>query len=306
MRVFKLIFVFIILSTYVIQFLAAQDRPAQRGAILDAMRRRQALKELRQVSGITIKQNIPYCEDPDPLQKLDIYYPINHENPVPVMIHIHGGGWRTGDKNQMKNHGIFYASHGILFVTINYRLSPKVHHPAHVEDCATAVSWVFNHVDELGGDRNRIFVSGHSAGAHLAALLGTSPAYLQKYNLSPQMIAGVIAVDAASFNLLSRTAERLEQYFVRQAFGSDEGTLKDASPFYNVSVKEGYPKFLLLNTSNRVNAVLEGKAFIDKLKSAGCDAQIVVVDGHTHKDMNTAMYDESDPVGNRILKFILK
>ncbi len=187
----------------------------------NTFRQRSKLLHGRMQNGMTVKTDINYTEARDRLQTLDIYYPAPHENLVPILMHIHGGGWSIGDKRMMKNHGLFYAGHGIIFIAINYRLSPKVQHPAHIQDCAAAFSWIYAHAEELGGDKNRIFVSGHSAGAHLAALLGTNAAYLQQYNLLPTNIAGVIGVDAASYNLLTPTSEKLNKHFIALAFGWD-------------------------------------------------------------------------------------
>jgi arylformamidase len=307
MKVFKFIFAIIFLSTIFPQYLAAENMVAQRDGLLKDWREKgQAAKKLDAISAnVTTKLDVPYLNDNSPLHKLDIYSPAQKDKPLSVLVHIHGGGWKMGDKKMMKETGMFYASQGILFITPNYRLSPEVQHPAHVEDCAAALSWVFDHVTELGGDKSRIFLSGHSAGAHLAALLGTNAAYLQKYNIEPGQLGGVISVDTASFNLLSDDNETLVKRFVKQAFGTDEKVLKGASPFYNVTDKGSYPKFLIFNTTNRESAAKGGKKFADKLKSAGCDVQFVPVDAHTHKDMATGMYDASDPVGSGLLQFIL-
>ena len=256
-------------------------------------------------AAITIKTDISYLNDTNPKHTLDIYFPPEQNHLSPVLVHIHGGGWKIGDKKMMKNTGIFYASKGILFITPNYGLSPAVQHPAHIEDCAAALAWVFKHVIELGGDKKRIFLSGHSAGAHLAALLGTNKKYLNKYNIKPQNLAGVIPVDTASFNLLSENNERLVKRFIKQAFGIDEVILKEASPFYNVTEKMDCPWFLILNTTNRKNAAKGGKDFAVKLKNAGCNAFFIPVNNHTHKEMAIGMYDESDPVAKAVLDFIL-
>lgn len=272
----------------------------------NTFRQRQKLLRGRMRNDITIKTDISYTDVPDRLQTLDIYYPAPHENPEPILVHIHGGGWSTGDKRMMRHHGLFYAGHGIIFIAVNYRLSPKVQHPSHIQDCAAAFAWVYAHAKEIGGDRNRIFVSGHSAGAHLAALLGTNSTYLQQYNISPKALAGVIGVDAASYDLLTPTSEKLNKRFIMQAFGIDHEILQSASPYYNVVDHQAYPPFLLLNTSVRMEAAVAAKRFADKLHSVHCAAQIVVVGGHTHEEMNSAMYNESDTVGREILRFILK
>jgi acetyl esterase/lipase len=253
---------------------------------------------------ITSQLNVPYLNDDNPKHRLDIYFPNNRNKPLAVLVHIHGGGWRTGDKRLMKTTGEFYASQGILFITPNYRLSPRVMHPAHVEDCAAALAWVFDHVTELGGDRSRIYLSGHSAGAHLAALLGTNHKYMLKYNIQPSELAGVIPVDTASFNLLSNDNERIVARLVRKAFGTKKLILKNASPYHNVNKRAVYPEYLILNTTNRAAATRGAKAFSDKLIAAGHEARFVAVENHTHKEMAQGMYDASDPVGKAILQFI--
>jgi acetyl esterase/lipase len=287
-------------------FSYAQEPGGRRGRLLKAWReKRQAEERLEaQAVGVTRKLNVPYSGDKSPAHELDIYSPGGKG--LTVLVHFHGGGWKFGDKRMMKATGLFYASRGVLFVAPNYRLSPGVRHPAHVEDCAAALAWVFGHLSEWGGDRGRVFVSGHSAGAHLAALLGTAPAYLGKHGLKPSDLAGVIADDTASFDLLSGDNEGLVKRFVEEAFGSDEKTLKEASPFSHAAGAGAYPKFLVLNTTNREAAVRGGKAFVEKLKGAGGDALFVPVAGHTHAEMASGMFDAADPVGSAILKFMGK
>ena len=283
MKLLKVIFAIIILSTHFIQNSAAQTVSNK----------------------ITTSLDISYSEDSDPLKKLDIYFPEKKNGNTPVLIHFHGGGWKFGDKSRTKNHGIFYASHGILFISVNYRLSPAVKYPAYIEDCAAAVAWVLENIHDLGGDENRVFISGHSAGAQLAALLATNPTYLQKYNLDPKMLAGVILVDTASFDLMSPNNEKIAKRFVKQAFGTNPQILKSASPLYNISDEVVYPKFLIFASGNRESSMTQGKKFADALKKAGGKAQFIVVKNHSHRDMNSAMYDASDLVGSTILKFIL-
>ncbi len=256
--------------------------------------------------GVTMRLNVPYLKDGDPMHRLDIYFPAKNDTAVPVLVHFHGGGWAMGDKKGMKATGLFYASRGVLFITPDYRLSPEVMHPAHVEDCAAALKWVFDHVRALGGNRHRIYLSGHSAGAHLAALLATNTKYLADYGLNPGDLAGVIPVDTASYNLVSNENERLVKRLVQRAFGTDPKVLRDASPFYGVEEKGKYPDFLVLNTTNRKSGVRGAREFVAKLESAGCHVRFVPVENHTHSEMARGMYSDTDPVGKAILKFILE
>ena len=302
----KMIRVMLLLTAVFCLSAGAQEGIGRGGLMKMWLKRKQDEKKTASLAtNVTTKLDIPYLDDGDPLHKLDVYLPAKTNQPVAVLVHIHGGGWEIGDKKLMKSTGLFYASQGVLFITPNYRLSPKVQHPAHTEDCAAALAWAFSHAAELGGDKSRIFLSGHSAGAHLAALLGTDPAYLQKYGLKITDPAGVIPVDTASFDLTSDENEKLVKGMVKTSFGEDAQVLKAASPLHHVGEKQSYPRFLIFNTTNRAAAAEGGKKFADKLKSVGGNARFVPVSNHTHGEMASGMFDPADPVGSVILKFIL-
>jgi len=253
---------------------------------------------------VSTQLDVPYLNDADRHHTLDVYIPAKKGAPLTVLIHIHGGGWEIGDKSLMKATGLFYASQGVLFVTPNYRLSPAAQHPAHAEDCAAAVAWAFRHAAELGGDSKRIFLSGHSAGAHLAALLATDPSYLQKFGIRPADLAGVIPVDSASYDLTSDANERLVKNFIRNSFGTAPAVLRAASPLHQLSGNKRFPRFLILNTTNRADAAKGAQTFADAFKRAGGEVQFVAVSNHTHSEMATGMYNPADPVGRAILSFL--
>ncbi|MFO1066836.1 MAG: alpha/beta hydrolase [Pirellulales bacterium] len=102
--------------------------------------------------------------------KLDLALPSNTER-FATLIWFHGGGLENGDKADSIASGVVarFTSEGIAVASVNYRLSPKVHYPAYVEDAAAACAFVRNHISEYGGDAGRVFVSGHSAGGYLSA-----------------------------------------------------------------------------------------------------------------------------------------
>jgi arylformamidase len=251
-----------------------------------------------------ITKNIPYSSQPHERKQLDIYTPENIDRKLPVLIHIHGGGWKRGDKKIQSKHGEFYSDHDIIFININYRLTPEVTHPVHAEDCAEAVAWVFQHIEELGGDKDRVFISGHSAGAHLAALLGTDATYLNKYNIQPSQLAGIIPVDTASFDLLSPRNERFVEKLVENAFGTDKTILKAASPMLHVNMNQDYPEFLIFSSGNRYSAIKQGEELSRRLIESGNKANAIVVDGYNHRDMNLGMREAEGPISTAILNFI--
>ncbi len=116
---------------------------------------------------------------PGPAQKLDIYAPANpRENPLDVILFFYGGRWTYGAKEDYRFVGMTFAEKGFLVVIPDYRKYPQVRFPAFVEDAAKALNWVHQHIEEAHGNPRRIHVVGHSAGAHIGALLAADPHYL--------------------------------------------------------------------------------------------------------------------------------
>jgi len=133
----------------------------------------------------------------------DLYYPENVEG-FTTVVWFHGGGLSGGNKwipDELKNKGF-----GI--VAVNYRLYPKVLCPKYIEDAAAAVAWVFNHISEYGGDRNKIFVAGHSAGAYLTGMLGLDKQWLQKYDIDADRIRGLFVLSSSTITHMTIRKER--------------------------------------------------------------------------------------------------
>ncbi len=129
----------------------------------------------------------------DAKDKLDIYMPLGAKG-APVVVYFHGGGLMYGDKSLAQVVAKRLLAKGIGLVSANYRLSPGVMHPAHVQDAAAAMAWVYKNIDEYGGDPRNLYVSGHSAGAYLAALLTLDPRHLQQHEMALSDIRGAIPI----------------------------------------------------------------------------------------------------------------
>lgn len=155
--------------------------------------------------------------------KLDLYLP-ESDKPVPVLMWIHGGGWMIGDRSWYREVGRRFAEQGIGFAAVSYRLSPGVKHPAHIEDCAAAFAWLHANVREHGGDRDRLFVSGQSAGGHLTALLASDPKYLEKHKLPLETIKGSIPMSGVY------RIPPMRWGMFGDSFGSDREVCRLASP----------------------------------------------------------------------------
>jgi len=206
-------------------------------------------------AGLLIKKNICYHPKPghnQSLQSLDIYAP--ESAPVnslyPVILFMHGGGWRASDKNDPlgvhANVCKALAARGLVALNVNYRLAPRVKHPEPARDVAYAVRWTRQNISVYQGNPERLVISGHSAGGHLGALIALDASYLDGIGLSFAGIKGVVGI-CGVYNL-SHFAGRnwmAEHLMTRAAFGNDHGVRAQASPVNHV--RAGVPPFLLLN-----------------------------------------------------------
>lgn len=119
--------------------------------------------------------------------RLDIYYPLDKKN-FSTVVWFHGGGLSAGEKFIPTS----LMNEGFAIVAVNYRLYPKVKCPEYIEDAAAAVAWVFNTIEQFGGDKGKIIVSGHSAGGYLTSMIGLDKTYLKKYGVDADSIAALI------------------------------------------------------------------------------------------------------------------
>lgn len=122
--------------------------------------------------------------------QLDLRYPTNSPG-FATVVWFHGGGLTGG-----RRHFIDLKDPCIAVAAVGYRLSPKAEHPAYLEDAAAATAWVLKNIARYGGDSNKVFVAGHSAGGYLTAMVGMDPRWLAGEGLSNRRLAGLIPVSA--------------------------------------------------------------------------------------------------------------
>jgi acetyl esterase/lipase len=130
---------------------------------------------------------------PDPAQRLDVIAP-NAPGPHPVLVFFHGGGWHSGRAEDYRFVGRAFARAGYVVVLPGYRLVPEGAYPAMLEDGAAALSWVRGNVGALGGDPDRVFLMGHSAGGYIAAMLGLERRWLEHERLPAGFVKGVVGL----------------------------------------------------------------------------------------------------------------
>ncbi len=273
---------------------------------------RTPLGELPPRPPMKVERSIPYNTidgfDPN-LLSFDLYCP-KQGSRHPVIVMIHGGGWQRGDKASLgvvQAKSRHFVANDFVFISINYRLSPDVKHPEHVGDVAAALAYIHDHVAEYGGDPDQLFLIGHSAGAHLAALVATDSRYLQANGKDLSIIDGVILLDSAAFNV-PRLIDELGgspsmEAMYQTAFG-DRDAWKDASPFYHVAAEQGIPPFLIYHSGNRMAGATLSAEFADALNKAGAPALAVHAHDRNHRGMNTCIGRIGDPYTAQIMEFL--
>ncbi len=140
----------------------------------------------------TVKSGIRFS--PEVRHTLDVYVPKRRTEPSPIVIFFYGGSWQEGERANYLFVADALASRGYVTIVPDYRLFPDVRFPAFVEDGAKAVHWVLDHVVDFGGDPDRLYLMGHSAGAHIAAMLTLDESYLAAEGVPVSSIRGTIGI----------------------------------------------------------------------------------------------------------------
>ncbi|MGH8029246.1 MAG: alpha/beta hydrolase, partial [Arenimonas sp.] len=131
---------------------------------------------------------------------------------APVVVFFHGGTWQNGNREDYRFVGAALAAHGVLAIIPDYRKAPAHPFPEFMADAGAAVAWAHAHAHEYGGDPARLFVAGHSAGAHMAALLATDARYLRAVGMQPRQLRGVVGL-SGPYDFLPMTDARLLRVF---------------------------------------------------------------------------------------------
>ena len=218
-----------------------------------------------------VERDVSYSKAGGGLTRLDVYG-LGAGEKGPVVVWVHGGGWERGDKGRGLGKPKAFNERGYVFVTINYRFHPAVTYKEQAGDVAQAVRWVRDHAGDYGGDPGRIFLMGHSAGAHLVALAGTDGRYLESVGLKLSDLSGVVPVDGACYDVPRQIGQAVlpaMKALYTKVFTENEATQKDASPVTHVAGGRGVPPFLILHVARR----RDSKAQSEQLAAARREAQ---------------------------------
>jgi len=242
------------------------------------------------------------------LLSLDIYHYAQSSPPKPVVVYVHGGGFAGGDKaNNMTNKQTLFSSLGYILVSINYRLSPENYstdpnrllYPTHHNDVADAVKWVYDNIGKYGGNNQKIALLGHSAGAQLVALTGTSNLFLPTRGLNLNLIKGVACIDTEGYDVVARGNENNQVYL--NAFGQATTFWFEASPINNLFRGTSYPNFFIAKRGNN-SRIDDSNAFISKLRAVGVLVSEITANQYDHEGINTAIGASGETIVTEPLK----
>lgn len=252
---------------------------------------------------VAVHENIPYKSGSGVSDyerercMLDIYVPDGVGN-YPVIVWFHGGGLTAGDKAGGGQAEIVtgLAARGIGVVSVNYRLSPRARYPAYVEDAAAAVAWTLDNIGAYGGNVNSVFVSGHSAGGYLAAMVGVDEQYLRAAGHGLSELAGLVPI---SGQMVTHATVREER-----GLPANRPIVDAAAPVNHVS-PEAPPFLSMAGSEDEPARAEENRYFAAAMRAAGHrDATYLEFEGRTHGSIVMRIPEEDDPVAAAIVDFV--
>ncbi|WP_296622053.1 alpha/beta hydrolase [Marivirga sp.] len=239
-----------------------------------------------------------------PEKSLNIFSPKKSEELKPVFIFIHGGSWDSGKKELYSFFGKRLARKEIVAVIIDYPLSPEYIISDMTKATAQSVKWVKENIDEYGGDSSQIFVSGHSAGGHLAALLSTKDEYFEPLGIK-NPIKGAILIDAAGLDMY--TFLKKKNYpagtSYLKTFTNDSVIWKEHSPIYFIDDND--PSLLIMMGGNTLPGILSStKRFLEEYRKIVPDPNYHLQEGKKHIPMILQFFNSNNKTYDWIEDFI--
>ncbi len=234
--------------------------------------------------------DVPYGKDPK--QRVDLYFPTAKVTSAPVLLFLHGGGFREGDRKQYGYVGEPFAKHGIITVVASYRLTPGFKHPAQPDDTKAIVAWIHKNIARYGGDPNAIYISGHSAGAILTADVGVDLAWLDAQKVPRSAVRGIVPI-SGSYDL--RASKRFEYLPTPDAEEKASALLHVNAPAPFAIVAYGSLEERLKEPS---------AALVKALTAKGIKAKTLNLEGKDHATAVWELSEENSALTQAILAMI--
>lgn len=227
-------------------------------------------------------------------QGVDYYAPTSPSaEKSPLILFVHGGGWAIGSRERTVHaKPAHFTANGYAFGSLGYRLLPEAPVETQAADVAAGIAYMRGQADRLGFDPDRIILMGHSAGAHLAALVATDPQYAGE---DMAAIQGVVLLDGAGYDVaanMARATNRASQMY-QDAFGNDPERQSALSPITYAGAPDA-PHWLILHVSWRAGSRDQSQALGAALTQAGSDVSVEAVRGTDHGRMNRELGTQGD------------
>jgi len=219
------------------------------------------------------------------------FFPAASAN-APVEVFIHGGYWQALSKDESSFAAPDFVQNGVAFVALNYSLAPKVDLDEIVRQCRHAIAWLYQNANDLGFDKKRIFISGSSAGAHLAAMV-TATNWQRDFGLPNSLIKGCTAVSGV-FDL-----EPLRFTYLNDPLQLDAETVRRHSPLF---LRPGVPTDLIVSWGD--NETAEFKRQSREFAAAWEAREVFEMSGHNHFDVILKLGEATTPLGQAVFRQI--
>ncbi|WP_294119980.1 alpha/beta hydrolase [Sphingomonas sp.] len=241
----------------------------------------------------------------DPKQRLDLVKPAGITR-APVLLFVHGGGWSIGDKAHAAGEKAKWANgQGWAFASANYRLVPQATVEQQAADVASAIAWLRANAAREGLDPDRIVLMGHSAGAHLVALVGTDPQYLKAASVPMGAVKGVVLLDGAGYDVPTQASAEMNivKPMYEAAFTKDPQRQAALSPTRHAEAPN-VARWLILPIERRQDSQAQSKGLADALNRAGASATVVAVPDESHGSLNKGLGEAGDFATEQVEQFL--
>ncbi len=252
----------------------------------------------------TPPKTIPYVVNGEATQQLDLYLPKNADAKTPLVLFVHGGAWGGGDKRNHAAMAYRFEADGIATAVVNYRLSPGVKNPVHVQDVATAYAWLVNNSNQKFSPM-KIFVMGHSAGAHNAGMLATGDFLLKAGVDSASQPKGYIGLEGIyDIPNLIKVWPGYKAWFIDKAFGPETNWAAGSPTRRKLQNKA--PWLVIHSTEDELVDLAQARDFAAHLKQSGVDVTLNDTATGKHDQVINSIGDAANPVTKQIEDFIKK
>jgi acetyl esterase/lipase len=239
------------------------------------------------------------------LNMLNVYMPKKGSN-SPMVVWVHGGSWNFGDKDNVLYKAEYFTARGYVFVSINYRLSPDVKHPVHAQDVADALVWLHENATHYSADPEKIFMIGHSAGAHLAALVSIDEKYLEKSGGGLSILDGVVLLDGTGYDitqLMKHAGSKMKEWYTG-SFGQTKKDWDQASPVNFVKPENNIPPFMIAYADDQEPSKKQAILLSKKLSEASIKNKVFHYEKKNASTISKELGKETDKPTEDVYRFL--